>query len=279
MTVNFLFLFSPNNSGSTIIGQYIAQQTGGYLPPFGNYEGQMVPLVRPEMRTTDRWNPEREMGWPRIRKIWTELAEEAGKDLFVECSPPNIMRVDSILSAFGPESEHLFSISGPYSFIASTIFNYYQTPVTSEMLRIETLNWIERAEAMRTFLTANPESPRIRYEDFCDDPAVVNRALGLAVKPRSKLNGKWNDPIQQVIDLSHRQHAFLVFAEWEEVNEILREHESLLRFFGYEVIRGQDLVRNSAAHPELFHAGIIRRAQWEAQSVAKGARVVQKPAA
>ena len=40
------FVFSPNNSGTTVISQYLASQIDGYLPPYGNNEGQMVPEVK-----------------------------------------------------------------------------------------------------------------------------------------------------------------------------------------------------------------------------------------
>lgn len=262
MTVNFIFLFGPNNSGSTIIGQYLESQTGGYLPPFGYYEGQMAPAVRKEMRT-DQWNPEREMPWPFIRQAWTNLAQEAGKELFIECSPPNILRVNPILENFGETASALFSIASPYSFIASTIYNYSPPPMKQLKLVNAAQSWVFRARAVREGIEAHPEVPRMRYEDFCEDPTIVNRALGLEVKARETLAGKGNDPLSEIMDLSPRHHAFLSFSEWDQVNAELSKHESLMEFFGYSLIPGRLLIEKCAETPAMFHSGLIRRVQWE----------------
>jgi hypothetical protein len=262
MSIKFLFLFSPNNSGSTIIGQYLETQTNGYLPPFGNNEGQMAPGVRKIMRK-DQWKADHDMPWPEIRDAWSDLARQAGKDLFIECSPPNILRVTSILKSFGEEARCLFSIASPYSFIASILFNYNTPPLRPPMLARAAESWVLRAQALKEGSEAHPEFPRMRYEDFCEDPTIVNRALGLEVKARETIAGKGNDPLSEIIDLSPRHHAFLSFSEWEQVNAVLSKHESLMEFFGYSLIPGQLLIEKCAETPAMFHSGLIRRVQWE----------------
>lgn len=270
MTVEFLFLFSPNNSGSTIIGQYIESQTGGYLPPFGNNEGQMVPGVKAEMRAKP-WQPGGEMNWSKIRKIWEDLAGDADKGLFIECSPPNIMRIDAIRTAFGDRARFLYSVASPYAFVASALYNYYRAPMSLTKITRLAQTWVERAGAVRAGIESDPKSPRITYETFCADPGIVNDALGLERRSVADFEGKSNEPMRRIVDLSRRHQAFLTFAEWDQVNRVLEAHTDLMDFFGYTLTPGEDLLADSAKSPALFHAGLLRRSRWETLE-ARGAR-------
>ena len=71
--VRFVFLFCPNHSGTTVLSQYLASQMSGYLPPFGNNEGQMVPALKPMMREQP-WNKDQVYDWDHIRACWETLA-------------------------------------------------------------------------------------------------------------------------------------------------------------------------------------------------------------
>ena len=264
MTVEFLFLLSPNNSGTTVIGQYLQSQTGGYLPPFGNQEGQMAPAVRDMMRKAP-WNPDEPFDWAFIRAEWEKLARAAGNPLFIECSPPNLIRTEGIRPAFDGIARYLVSISSPYSFIASNLFNYTGPPVRPETLTTMTEAWITRAGRLRAECQAHPDTPRINYEAFCADPTVVNRALDLPVIEDAVIRGKGNMPIGRIVDLTARNLAFLDFGEWDRVNAMLSDHTDLLDFFGYTLSPGEALIEHSAAFPAQFHAGIIRRSKWNAR--------------
>lgn len=266
MSVEFIFLFSPNNSGSTIIGQYLESQTGGFLPPYGNYEGQAAPGVSDEMQAK-KWKTDQQMDWPRIRAYWSGLAQDAGKPLFIECSPPNIVRVEEIRAAFGENMRGLFSITSPYNYLASTLFNYQRPPapkkqVNSSVIKRRIDRWVLRANSLRKSILANPELPRITYEGFCADPGCVNEALGIERQSVTKLKGKANDPVTEIVDLTARNYAFLTFSEWDRANACLEPHQELLEFFGYGTIPGQKMLEISARDPALFHAGLARRAQW-----------------
>lgn len=265
MGVEFLFLFSPNNSGTTVIGQYLETQTHGYLPPFGYFEGQMAPSVKEIMRA-DPWNPEQVHDWSFIRREWATLADEAGKSLFIECSPPNIMRTEQIRSAFTDAAHFLVSTSSPYSFVASNIYNYVRPPLGPTTLKTAAEAWAMRAARLMADCMAHPDTPRITYEAFCKDCTTVNRALGIGVQPFGKLKGKANNPVSRIVDMSNRNLAFLTFDEWDQVNEVLEEHRPLVDFFGYEIRPGEELIVEATATPALFHAGILRRLSWDTPS-------------
>ncbi|WP_428929916.1 hypothetical protein [Marinibacterium sp. SX1] len=270
MAVDFIFLLSPNNSGTTIIGQYLQGQTGGYLPPFGNHEGQMAPAVRDAMRSKP-WDPDHKLDWAWIRDEWTKLAEEAGQSLFIECSPPNLLHVDAIREAFGDRARCLFSITSPYAYISSCLYNYSFPPMAAHKMGKRAREWVFKAETQRRFIEQFPDIPRIRYEDFCADPTIVNQALDLDTVTATDLRGKANEAITEIVELSARQFAFLTFAEWDRVNGVLAQHEDLLDFFGYTLRPGRELLTQAAGDPALMHAGILRRTRWDMRKSQKKA--------
>ena len=122
--LTYLFLFCPNNSGTTVLSQYLASQIDGYLPPYGNNEGQMVPAVRKMMREKP-WNASIDYDWAFIRAAWDEMRD--GR-IFVEGSPPNLLRFDSIREVFGQDSSAVISICDPYQHIASCMKRYDRHP-------------------------------------------------------------------------------------------------------------------------------------------------------
>lgn len=180
--LSFIFLFCPNNSGTTILSQYIASQIEVYLPPFGNNEGQMIPEVKPIMRNHP-WNPHQKFDWPFIRSTWEKRA--AGK-LFFEASPPNLMRPQEIEEFFGHDSTALISISNPYQYISSCLRRYRQPGAPVAPLARE---WLMKAKRIRDIRKRYPFFPFLSYEDFVTNPRQINRLLGVAERD-IKLQGK-----------------------------------------------------------------------------------------
>ena len=75
MTISYIFLFSPNFSGTTIISQYLNNNIiNSYLPKYGNNEGQMAPSVRNIMRKKP-WDENVNFDWNFIKNEWDNLAE------------------------------------------------------------------------------------------------------------------------------------------------------------------------------------------------------------
>ena len=61
------------------MSQYLAAHTrDSYLPPFGNYEGQMVPSVKKIMRKKP-WESSSSFDWQFIKKEWDTLAIDQKK--------------------------------------------------------------------------------------------------------------------------------------------------------------------------------------------------------
>jgi hypothetical protein len=262
----FLFIFSPNNSGTTAMCQYLQQQCDGYLPPFGNYEGQMAPTLRKMMRN-EPWNPDNHFDWAHIRAEWERLATEAGMSIFVEGSPPNILRVDQIVEAFGGDMQAAFAISSPYAQVSSAIKNYYNDKISDDVLAEFARFWQFKADAQKkNVLKYRERFPLIRYEDFCRDPGIVNQAFGIAQKQPQPIAGKKNSQVTKIVDLTVKNISFLTGLELMTLTEVLAERQDLLDFFGYPLL-------DAAAHNDLLsqnlglmQAGLLDRIKWESKA-------------
>ncbi|GKY89045.1 hypothetical protein [Sinisalibacter aestuarii] len=259
--VRFIFLFSLNNSGTTVMARYLAQQTGGYLPPYGNNEGQMAPAVWRQM--SHAWDdPARPLDWRFIRREWERLARRAGKDLFIEASPPDFLRADAIFETFGPDMRAVFSAASPYFFVASVLYNYANPPLSRKAVQDAARRWQRRARFMRQAVEAHPGIGRISYEDFCAAPEVLNRALGIETRPLGTIIGKANERTRGIEDQTRRQLAFLTAQEWDWANAVLAKDPELVAFFGYELQSGAALLAEAGRDPAQAEAGRARRDGW-----------------
>ncbi len=253
----FLFLFAPNNSGSTVLSQYLAEQAGAYLPPFSNNEGQAAPAVRDMMMVRRRWKPGLRLDWRVIRRAWEGLAR--GR-LFIEASPPNILRAGEIAQVFGADSTALLSICDPYQQIASSLRRYYRP---GRDLRAMGHSWVRKATYIHEIQQQFPWFPLIRHDDVVADPAVVNRAFALPVRP-STVRGKRDSGAQGVTDMRAVTTLFLTKAELDAASEALAPHAALLAHFGYRVDKGARIIERLAARtPGALDQAQARRRAWE----------------
>ncbi len=251
----FLFIFCPNNSGTTILSQYIASQLDAYLPPFGNFEGQMAPGVKPMMRL-NAWDETREFDWLFIRTRWEALAK--GR-LFVEASPPNLLRPRAIVRYFGDDATAVTSLSDPYQHTASCLRRYGK-PGTKVGGIVR--SWVIKAKAISGIRGDWPHFPFLPYERFVAQPRSVNDALSLPVRPFEGPGKKGSDA-EGIQDLSPRTTAFLEPDEIDRVTELLTPHAGLLEPFGYRLWEGHALHTSLEERtPQEFAKGRDRRNAW-----------------
>ncbi len=256
----FYFIFSPNNSGTTIMTQYLAQQCDGFLPPNNNNEGQRMPAVA-NIMLERRWEADQAFDWPAIRGHWQAAMAKSGKTVFVEASPPNIVRVAAIREAFAGDMCAVFSIADPFLQIASCIKNY-ETTIDDDVLRRYAETWVGKAAIQRDNILRWPDIPRIGYEPFCRDPAVLNAAFGIPAVPQTPYAGKSTTRIGHIVDLTARTIAFLTAAEVAMVAKALTPHGDLLGFFGYRVMDAAGFEAMMHAQPDLAAAGQNDRREW-----------------
>ncbi|WP_156023845.1 hypothetical protein [Thioclava indica] len=256
--LKFFFIFCPNNSGTTILSQYFASQTSGYLPPFGNNEGQMAPAVTEMMRTRP-WDQDQKFDWAFIRKEWEALA--AG-DMFVEASPPNLIRVDDIKAVFGQDSSGLISICNPYQHISSAYRRYHKDP------KLVARNWLRKARQIMKLRQEYPFFPFVRYEDFVERPSVVNDIFGVRIKD-SDLPGKKRSGISGIKSAYCRSIGFFTSEEVISISNILATERDVVGHLGYSLSGSEILDIARERDPEEFLTGQNNRREFDRRLSAK----------
>ena len=257
MSISYFFIFSQNNSGTTVMSQYLhSNLDNSYLPPFGNNEGQMAPKVKDIMRNKP-WNSESSFDWKFIKNQWDELAILNGNSIFIEASPPNIMRVKSIFDTF-KNSKYIFSISSPYSYIASSLFNYsfrLKEPKTIKNINNDDFNqqiikstkkWIKKATLQRKNIEIfGSPTQRTSYEEFCAKPDTLLKKLDINLRESkhqvSNISGKGNTKVKEIIDMLPKHLSFLGLGGINAVNSILVGYQELIDFFGYKLLSIKDV--------------------------------------
>ena len=261
MAISYIFLFSPNFSGTTIISQYLNNNIrNSYLPKFGNNEGQMAPSVRDIMRKNP-WNENVNFDWNFIKNEWDNLAEIEKKSIFIESSPPNIMRVDPILNKF-KNCKYIFSISSPYLYIGSALSKVKNS--NSKRIKKITDNWIYKANMQIKNINQFGDSGiKTTYENFCDSQNGLLKSLNLdpnlILGNNIKIEGKENTKITKIINMLPKHLTFLGMSGILQINEILKDHIDILNFFGYKILTIDDCNELISKQPLLAFDGIHRR--------------------
>ena len=94
----------------------------------------MAPGVKQIIFAQNRWKSTVDYDWATIKKEWTSLLHQSQKKIFIEGSPPNLMRVASIQKNFEGEMKGVISISSPYMQISSAIKKKYHTKIAKKKL-------------------------------------------------------------------------------------------------------------------------------------------------
>jgi hypothetical protein len=262
-SVDFFFIFSPNNSGTTIMAQALhSMQPNAYLPPFGNNEGHSVPTVRRIMRS-DPWS-ETNLDWCFVKKEWERYALDAGKSSFIDASPPNIIRTSEIMKEF-QGAKCLFSISSPYSYVASCVYNYTRKAPDLKSIRHHFKSWLKKATIQIENMQKYPDIPFLKYEDFCAEPAslfaLINRCGGdFSIDASSmRVAGKKNSKVTSVIDMTPMHLAFLGLKGTNIMKDLFLSNIREADFFGYRALDYAEINSILSSNPLLALEGLERR--------------------
>jgi len=266
------------------MSQYLAAHTrDSYLPPFGNCEGQMVPSVKKIMRNKP-WESSSIFDWRFIKKEWDTLAIDQKKSSFIECSPPNIMRVSSILDSF-EDRQYIFSISSPYSFIASCIYNYFSARngrtfkwrgiaydhmflKFDDMIPIVAETWVKMASIQKNNIELYGRNKLIiNYEDFCANPMKLLDLFNVEHlgenAQTSLIKGKGNSNISQISNMLPKHLKFLRNKGISRINSILKKSMELMEWHGYSLISTEDSEDILARNVVLALDGKRRRTDFD----------------
>ena len=82
----YFFLLSPNNSGSTVVAQFLASyMKDAYLPREGTNESQNLPEIRRLIgRRQYGWNEHESLPWPEIDSLLRQRAASESKNWIIE---------------------------------------------------------------------------------------------------------------------------------------------------------------------------------------------------
>jgi hypothetical protein len=241
--VENIFLLNPPFSGSTAMAELLLTSPFTWSP-WSNGEGQWVESVAEEMRR-DPWNPEVDFDWRRIRAAWLER-KPAGKTIMVEKSPPNILRVRSILETF-PDSVFVISNRDPYAWLGGVVHHeIYRTEIQNprrrrEIVKQEIGQWVIRSRVqIENISLLRGRSVITRYQQFCGSPQLFLQNLynycgDLQIDARSQVRVK-SYPVQGLVNMDARQISRLTSDDIAAANEILEDAEPAMEFFGYRLI-------------------------------------------
>jgi hypothetical protein len=269
----FLFVLSTGHCGTTLLSQILAHSFNGFLPPWGNNEGQFCPELAAVMREKP-WDPSHPFPWSKIHSIWSSHLQASGKKLFIEASPPNLIRFEALHQVFGKEARYLILTGNPYAYVASCLYYYHspgynRLPDADQLELVNTIcsRWIERTAILHQLHSHPAIGTTLSYQQLCKKPAAAVACVALAchLTPQSdlaslQLRGKAQQTAS-ISDLSWRNISFLQEAELDQISACLSQAPELLHFTNTRSIRWADVAEQTRLQPELIEAGRRRRVQ------------------
>jgi len=271
----YFFLLGINNSGSTIVSQYIASSSNGFLPEFGNNEGQDIPEIQEILATnTFDWNPSFRVPWGDVKKIYDSYLHDSGKKIFIEKSPPNVIRAAEIAEHFFDNDKFIGCclISNPYMFIGSCIKNYIPPwELNDHVVEQLTKEWIWKVR-IQFSNSQKFDLQIIRYEDFTLDPKKIIEPIlnsfGISIKNSNPtIRGKNRTGfVSTVMDMTPRHIAFLKQHEIDLINKTLHEDEEILDKVNYSIFNLEDINKILSSNLQLSNRGLLERCKYDTRT-------------
>lgn len=237
---HFIFLLTPPYSGSTAIAQILnTSQKSMILHP--RAEGQWL---IPGLCKKDRWIENKKIDMKSIKSIWLHKYQEINRlvgsiDYVIEKSPPNMMRIEKIVSQFKRYSL-VVNNRNPYAYCASTLQNNYRHNRKKENIIATILHWQEMSLKLM-HLVKRMNIHFFTYEDFCSNPRMIATKIKGAndlldtVKFNEKIQVK-DYPLQKVLNQNERQISKLVNNEINLISVFLKRKPEILDFFSYDLM-------------------------------------------
>ena len=272
--MNYIFLISPNNSGTTIASQFISSKIENcYLPKTRNNEGLKIKKIWETIKET-RWDPDVPINYNLAKCTWEKLSIQNQCSSFFEASPPNMCHLKEIIQEF-KKLIVIFWISNPYLYIGSCVNRYHKDNFSKSVSKVAR-NWIEKAKIQRQNHLLSPSAPKINYEEFCKAPDnCLEKKLGHIIDLKQEpgqISGKNTSKITTVADMTAKQIAFLGTSGLHKVAEELCQHAELLKYFGYKILSPVEINTILQLNVLLAVEGGIERLAWEKKSKNHGKR-------
>lgn len=231
-----LFLLCPPLSGSTVLQRLL--ETSPALTSFP-VEGQWLPGAREQIGGRERWDPDLDVDWRRIRDAFLAHWSPRKKVRF-EKSPPHLVRARGLERTF-PDSRFLVAIREPHAQIEGLLRRgWIASPEEAAAF------WIRCAEHQLRNVSELGRVLRLRYEDLGAGPdEVVARILAFVPELRSldprarfRAHNVTGRSLVGLHDLNARKIAALEPATVARIDAVLGKRTDLLEAFGYALRAG-----------------------------------------
>lgn len=248
--VSWILLAALPNSGTTALARLLeASPSVGLLEGRGEGQWLLPALSRPVMR----WDPDLDVDYSEVRRVWSDAARMTGAPVIFEKSPANLVRIEALADALGgPARVGVVVFSrDPMAVCASWAKRYTPERLAAEWLGgdaeelprgpglLRLLGGIcgERMSALaRATRTARVE---LRYEDLTSDTGAALSRLGAAFPslelpaPDTSVGVK-DYATQRLRDMNAEQVASLSGEERAAIADGLAAHGDAVRRFGYD---------------------------------------------
>lgn len=241
----YLFILGATHAGTTLLNEILSSSKNASSNNNEHTrEGQLLPTVTDHMFAHKRqWEEDLHFDWHFIRHEWRKYWDVTRKVL-IEKSPPNLLRAREIESVFEP-AYFLIFVRNPYAHCETFLRKNNFSPFEAATFVVKTLDFQKRnlKELKRTVL--------IRYETLVDDPESFKKDLtaflpeleDVETTGEFKAHNYYQRP-QKLRNFNAEKIARLTSSDFEGINQVFEEHQSLLEFFGYTIQRYQKEVQS-----------------------------------
>ncbi len=233
----FLFILSPPFCGSTLLTEIISTSKNvSCNNNIGLKEGQHLPKVHDVLFTEDRWDPNKEIDWNRIKKLWSKYWDRS-KPVLLEKSPPNICRANNIDNVFS-NSKYICLIRDPYAQIQSNIRRY------NTDLEAAAKKYISYLKFQKNNIKTLENTLVISYEELADNPLKTKEKIStfLPLLEDINIDLKFNAHNMHqkkqmgITNLNQESIKALAKDQINRINTILNKEQDLIKFFNYKIL-------------------------------------------
>jgi len=229
---NFLFVLCPPYSGSTVLWKILGTSPQVSILP---REGQFLDEVREVMRD-EPYNADKKIPWKEIRAQW-EQYEDPSKPIFLEKSPPNLVRAFEIEREFEP-CHFIAMIRDPYATCEGIYRRGHKT------LEETTKFWISCAQYQKINIEGLKHIINFSYEKLVENTPLIKdqilefipelESLDIDITP--KIHSVFGREHRKITNLNKHKINRLSNQELSIINNILEKHNDIMEFFGYTYI-------------------------------------------
>jgi hypothetical protein len=233
----YLFILSPPFCGSTLLTEIISTSKNvSCNNNIGLREGQHLPNAHDLLFTKNRWDPNKEIDWNRIKKIWSKYWDRS-KPILLEKSPPNICRANNIDKVFS-NSKYICLIRDPYAQIQSNIRRY------NTDIKVAAEKYISYLKFQKKNIENLEDTLVISYEELADNPSNAKEKISafLPLLEDININLKFNahnmHQKKQMGITNLNQESILALSKDQinSINTILNKEQELIKFFNYNIL-------------------------------------------